>query len=227
MGTCRICLEEGGHTFCKCSGTSAYVHEECLLKWLNISNRRECEICKHPFTFKEIQVCAPTYIPDVKDVALADDKMVGCCIVVFSIGITVGVFVVNLFTSLYVAGFITSHVLILAVVLFFYKDVYPFNALAFMQWISTIGQGTFAFDAGAVKLQDAIFIGNLQGFCMFGAITLWFISVIHRHCTATKQKLIMVYTSTINPLNDVVTSDYTRQPTSEGSTLTAEREETV
>ena len=227
MGTCRICLEEGGHTFCKCSGTSAHVHEECLVKWLNISNRRECEICTHPFTLKYTQACAPTCIPDVKDFALAEDNMVGCSIVLFSIGITVGVFVVNLFTSLYVAGFITSHCLILAIILFFYKDVYPFNALAFMQWISTIGQGTFAFDTGAANFQDAIFIGNLQGFCMFGAIALWFISVIYKHCTTTKQKIIMVYTSTDNPLNDVVTSNYTREPTPERGTLTADGEETV
>lgn len=227
MRTCRICLEDGGETFCKCSGTSAYMHEECLLKWLNVSKRRECEICKHPFIFKEVQVCAPSCAPVVEDVAIARERSVGCFLVIFSISTTVGVFFVNLMTSLYVAGFITSHVLILAVIVFFYKEVYPFNALAFMQWISTIGQGIFAFDAGAAKLQDAIIVGNLQGFCMFGAIALWLMSVLYRHCTATRQKLIMVYTSNINPLNDVVTSNYTGEPTAERSALTAEKEETV
>ena len=45
--TCRICLDEGDLIQpCNCTGTTAYVHEECLMKWLNISDRRDCEICK-------------------------------------------------------------------------------------------------------------------------------------------------------------------------------------
>lgn len=227
MGTCRICLEEGGHTFCKCSGTSALVHEECLLKWLHVSKRKRCEICKEPFAFEEIQVCAPVCRTDKKDVLLARDEMVGCFVVVFSVGSTIAVFFMNILTAFYMAGFIVSHILILAVVGFFYADLYPVNTFVFMQCVSTIGQCIVAFDAGAAKLQDDIIVGNLQGFCMFGAIALWFMSVVYRHCTTTRQKLIMVYTSTLNPLNDVVTSTYTRDPPEEGRSPHAAKKETV
>jgi len=54
--TCRICLEGGDLISpCKCSGTAAYVHEECLVKWINVSGRTDCEICKYEYTFEEVE----------------------------------------------------------------------------------------------------------------------------------------------------------------------------
>ncbi|CAK9190289.1 unnamed protein product [Sphagnum troendelagicum] len=29
---------------CACSGSVEYVHQECLLQWLNHSNARQCEV---------------------------------------------------------------------------------------------------------------------------------------------------------------------------------------
>ena len=44
--TCRICLEEcDEETACACN---AFVHKECLEKWLEISGRDDCEICLTP-----------------------------------------------------------------------------------------------------------------------------------------------------------------------------------
>lgn len=57
--TCRICLENGGHRFCKCKGTSL-VHEKCLLKWIKESGRNKCEICDTPFVVIEEYKCNPT-----------------------------------------------------------------------------------------------------------------------------------------------------------------------
>ena len=47
---CRICLEEDGKLIspCACKGTTAYVHEECLVKWLQSVDRTTCEICHAP-----------------------------------------------------------------------------------------------------------------------------------------------------------------------------------
>ena len=46
MATCRICLEEGDLiTPCKCKGTTAHIHVECLERWLDVSNASSCEIC--------------------------------------------------------------------------------------------------------------------------------------------------------------------------------------
>ena len=54
--TCRICLDEGDLISpCLCTGTAAYVHEECLLKWLNTSGRTDCEICKYEYQYEEVE----------------------------------------------------------------------------------------------------------------------------------------------------------------------------
>ena len=54
--TCHICLEEGELIQpCKCSGTSAHVHALCLQRWLEVSDRTSCEICKHEFDMEELQ----------------------------------------------------------------------------------------------------------------------------------------------------------------------------
>lgn len=65
--TCRICLDEGDLIQpCDCTGTTAYVHEECLLKWLAISDRNDCEICKFEYEIVEVvekkNVCCTTNI---------------------------------------------------------------------------------------------------------------------------------------------------------------------
>lgn len=61
--TCRICLEEGDLIQpCNCTGTTAYVHEECLLKWLTTSNRSDCEICKYEYEYIDVE-----------------EKVKGCC----------------------------------------------------------------------------------------------------------------------------------------------------
>jgi E3 ubiquitin-protein ligase DOA10 len=53
---CRYCLEQT-NTFifpCKCKTP---VHQECLMKWLHISKRQECEIClaKWPTIIKTVR----------------------------------------------------------------------------------------------------------------------------------------------------------------------------
>lgn len=64
--TCRICLEESNLIQpCNCRGTSAFVHEKCLLTWLNTANRTSCEICKFEYDIEEVEeqskVCCPKY----------------------------------------------------------------------------------------------------------------------------------------------------------------------
>jgi len=67
--TCRICLDEGDLIQpCNCTGTTAYVHEECLMKWLTISDRRDCEICKFEYEIIEVE----------------EEIKVGCTVNVFS-----------------------------------------------------------------------------------------------------------------------------------------------
>ncbi|KAK4284571.1 hypothetical protein QN277_001384 [Acacia crassicarpa] len=60
---CRICRNPGDAENplrypCACSGSIKFVHQECLLQWLNHSNARQCEVCKHAFSF------SPVYAPN-------------------------------------------------------------------------------------------------------------------------------------------------------------------
>ena len=53
---CRICLcgvfDEEIERYCLCEGNIGIVHKECLLKWINTSNRLKCEICNHNYNLK-------------------------------------------------------------------------------------------------------------------------------------------------------------------------------
>ncbi|KAG4304891.1 hypothetical protein PORY_001566 [Pneumocystis oryctolagi] len=53
---CRVCCGESSEEEplfypCKCSGTIKYVHDNCLIKWLQHSRRKDCELCRTPFRF--------------------------------------------------------------------------------------------------------------------------------------------------------------------------------
>ena len=80
--TCRICLEEGDLIQpCNCTGTAAYVHEKCLMKWLNTSNRSDCEICKYEYEYvdveEEVKVCCPRWTFTESDSILPLVMMIG------------------------------------------------------------------------------------------------------------------------------------------------------
>ncbi|CAI5451404.1 unnamed protein product [Caenorhabditis angaria] len=69
---CRICqMSEDGISMvrpCDCSGTVGDVHVECLTKWVNMSGKKDCEICKATYAksgevFKPIRKWTrPTHI---------------------------------------------------------------------------------------------------------------------------------------------------------------------
>uniref|UniRef100_A0A0D6QUN6 RING-type E3 ubiquitin transferase n=1 Tax=Araucaria cunninghamii TaxID=56994 RepID=A0A0D6QUN6_ARACU len=66
---CRICRTSGDaenplYYPCACSGSIKYVHQDCLLQWLNHSNARQCEVCKHAFSFSPVYAeNAPARLP--------------------------------------------------------------------------------------------------------------------------------------------------------------------
>lgn len=66
---CRICRNPGDTDNplrypCACSGSIKFVHQDCLLQWLNHSNARQCEVCKHAFAFSPVYAeNAPTRLP--------------------------------------------------------------------------------------------------------------------------------------------------------------------
>ncbi|QSL65812.1 hypothetical protein MERGE_000090 [Pneumocystis wakefieldiae] len=61
---CRVCCGENSEEEplfypCKCSGTIKYVHDNCLIKWLQHSRRRDCELCRTPFRFTKCSMYDP------------------------------------------------------------------------------------------------------------------------------------------------------------------------
>ncbi|KAF3435429.1 hypothetical protein FNV43_RR22518 [Rhamnella rubrinervis] len=66
---CRICRNPGEPDNqlrypCACSGSIKFVHQACLLQWLNHSNARQCEVCKHAFSFSPVYAeNAPARLP--------------------------------------------------------------------------------------------------------------------------------------------------------------------
>lgn len=55
--SCRVCFE--GETSsknrlirpCRCSGSAASIHRQCLVKWIHISGHRRCEVCGARFSY--------------------------------------------------------------------------------------------------------------------------------------------------------------------------------
>ncbi|BAS98791.1 Os06g0639100 [Oryza sativa Japonica Group] len=53
---CRICRNPGDDEHplrypCACSGSIKFVHQDCLLQWLDHSNSRQCEVRNPRFAF--------------------------------------------------------------------------------------------------------------------------------------------------------------------------------
>ena len=62
MPQCRLCWEEDGDFVspCDCKGTSAFIHEDCVLKEVQSCHSFQCSVCKgvYPYRFmipKDIQ----------------------------------------------------------------------------------------------------------------------------------------------------------------------------
>lgn len=56
---CRVChceSEPDKPLFypCSCAGSIKYVHEDCLVEWLKVSDKKNCELCGDIFHFKGI-----------------------------------------------------------------------------------------------------------------------------------------------------------------------------
>ena len=52
---CRICFETHNQETlispCKCSGTSKYVHKECLDKWIVYKKNDICSVCQEKYSY--------------------------------------------------------------------------------------------------------------------------------------------------------------------------------
>lgn len=136
--TCRICLEELDLIQpCNCKGTSAWVHEACLVKWLNISGNTSCEICKFEYDYIDIEENVRVLCPKIYFSESTEGN-----IVVFGSGIMGYLFVVlssvswNVSTeSLFIYGNLLPCILLLAL----QNSVQPYTTFFFWKCCSSAG----------------------------------------------------------------------------------------
>ncbi|EDO41497.1 predicted protein [Nematostella vectensis] len=72
---CRICHTEGDEVLispCKCSGSTKWVHESCLVLWFQVSRTSKCELCAEKISVKK-------YTKPVREWRRPDVKSVGPC----------------------------------------------------------------------------------------------------------------------------------------------------
>ena len=69
--TCRICYEPDNLTsVCSCDGSVKWVHIKCVQKWIDVSQRRNCEICHDPFEHRLLMSPPALKVSYVEMVAL-------------------------------------------------------------------------------------------------------------------------------------------------------------
>ena len=62
MDICRICYEADSLiSVCQCNGTMKFVHEKCIRKWIEVSNKDTCELCLQPYTIEIKKIKKKTY----------------------------------------------------------------------------------------------------------------------------------------------------------------------
>ena len=68
----------------KCKGTTGKVHQECLVKWLEVSHRDQCEICNYTFQRKNKCIIKPKCTCTERDVLIASN--VNNIVIIFVLG---------------------------------------------------------------------------------------------------------------------------------------------
>lgn len=77
--SCRICLEETGSFIqpCNCKGSTGNVHPDCLIKWLEISGKEQCEICMHEYKIEDVHYFKCVVFPKF---VISEDQSITSCV---------------------------------------------------------------------------------------------------------------------------------------------------
>lgn len=68
---CRVCRLEAMpnkplYHPCMCAGSIMYVHQNCLIRWINHTRKPVCELCNHEYSFNR------TYSPNMPNMLIKD-----------------------------------------------------------------------------------------------------------------------------------------------------------
>lgn len=177
--TCRICLEEGDLISpCNCTGTAAFVHAECLVRWLNTSGRTDCEICKYEYIFEERYEKRCVVCPKVS----LYGRYTGSIFLLFIMSVPSGTFLFRAGPAY--AFFASNFVLWLVVVLFKYEVNLKEKAVLWKLG-SCLGQFIVAFYSNFwfyLEVDTVVFL------CLFMLVYLQLV------CNQSKQVVQYIYT---------------------------------
>ena len=215
--TCRICLEPGGKTFCKCKGTAGNVHEECLIKWLDTSHRDQCEICKHPFQRSTRVVLRPKCSCTDREVLVGSDT--NSLIVVFLVSFflsTVFMFTYIIFNQ-YIITNICWIVTNMICSVFMRQLARPINIFIVYMSFTTLVTAMVSTSIRTPQNMNTITFINMMNMCtLISSTVLWCIVWATENLFETTTGSIMVYSSAGIQQN-VDTSVHTHKPEPPGS----------
>lgn len=208
--TCRICLEPGGQTFCKCNGTVGLVHHDCLMKWLKVSHRDSCEICKHEFQTKTR--IHPSCTLTAGDILLSEKpctNVVILCISMLSASIFICMFfIIKSYLSITIAWSIGNLLLTICT----YNQTYPVNVFIYLTCIMTLTAGFFA--TGNRTNYELVTSSIICMYTLLGACVVWLIRYIVQKCFNNSLTEIMVYKQDNSNTNHVDPRVHTDKPES-------------
>lgn len=209
---CRICLEEGGKAYCKCSGTSGLVHEECLLKWINMDGRHQCEICKHTFEFEEKTLFRPSCQPSIEDLAVSQSVGANIVVLISSTIMACGFTFIFVWTREFLVGTVCWTTINAIGALALHDKGYPLNVYIVYNTVSTL---TTAFIATGMPYNRQARVSTaIQVFILMTSIVCWLAVCSYRNCFVQNMRNIKVYQPE-QPQANVDTRVHTDQPQQE------------
>lgn len=160
--TCRICLEEEGIMIqpCNCKGTAAHVHEECLGRWLSVSNLTKCEICNFEYAVESrVEEVKCDYRPRC---ALADSAPTRRVVIAFGMLMCILTQMEGMaFPDMIHAAYVSTNIVIFMSALLsrcFCVDLNVLESVTYWKWCTFVGFLCLTFALGDVlytKLEAA------------------------------------------------------------------------
>ena len=191
--TCRICLEPGGQTFCRCKGTAGNVHQECLLKWLEVSRRDHCEICNYTFQRQNKCVVKPTCTCTESDIFVASN--VNNIVIIFVLGsfISTGFIFMYLARGEYLIINISWLITNAITSILLRHFGHCINIFILYTCFTTLITALFSVHMGLrSSFETTVLVNNINIMTLMISFIVWVLIWISRHTIQTVGK-IMVY----------------------------------
>jgi len=178
---CRICLEPGGQTFCKCKGTSGLVHHTCLKKWLDVSHRGTCEICT--YEFQKTTHKSPTCLLSEKDILMTSSVRSSVTIFLITI-LSAAIFVcMYMLTKAYVHVTIAWTIANIVFTACAAGDSHPHNVFVFLTCVTLVSTGFLCI--GTRSEPELVLSSRICMYTLVFACAVWCLCFVFNRCANT------------------------------------------